>query len=776
MESEHDPARPRFLDLGVLAIEANGTEQRVGGRQLATILGVLLVDADRHVSADRLLDALWPDGSGSTSTLDSHLFRLRKLLEPARRRGAAPTVLLSEPRGYRLVVSATQVDSLRFEQLVSDAVALHRQDQSARALRRCDEALALWRGTPYTPVEDQEWAVSAVGRLTERLAQVSELRLTCLLGVGDPGTALAESSRLVTEHPLREGIWAARMLAAYRTGRSDLALQTYSTARMTLRDELGLEPGPELRRLQSRILAADPELIGVAPKTPTVQTRPVEVRLPSVRTAIIGRDGDLGRLESELTTHELVTLVGPAGCGKTRLAIETGRRGAPEFPDGVYFVSLIGAGDRGQLLDEVTSGLGVAAAPAGSPTDALREFCAGRRMLLILDNCEHILDEVADLVDSLLVPDTELTVLATSRVPLDLDGEIISTLLPLPVPDPTIEVDEVGAPVSSTAVQLFLERLRVADPSAATAPDLSVVNRICRDVDGLPLAIELAAARARSFSLEEIAAQTAADPGSLSRVGREHPDHHDSVRHAIEWSYRTLDPEASDLHRRIALLPGPFTPDLASALTHLDRSTTVHRLAELVHCSMLVPLGPRRPGRPSRFTQLATVRSHGLQAQRRDEAVDVRGQKIAWVEDLLDRKPRVGTNAETGWFAEVDDNLAALRATLQDALVERPHPVGAAITHRLSLFWYYRGMIIEGLRWLRLATQSPAATPFDRWMAHLSMAGQLCMQTRLDLAMPYFAVALDDPRRASPTARSSTPERSSRSPARRRGTPAAPPS
>ena len=211
MESEHDPARPpRFLDLAVLAIEADGTEQRIGGRQLATILGVLLVDADRHVSVDRLLDALWPDGAGSTSTLDSHLHRLRKLIEPSRRRGAAPTVLLSEARGYRLVVSPPQVDSLRFEQLVSDAGALHGRGELPRAIRRCDDALSLWRGTPYSPVDDQDWAVPAVGRLTERLAQVSELRLICLLGVGEAGTALAESTARSGGHTDADGAQGRR--------------------------------------------------------------------------------------------------------------------------------------------------------------------------------------------------------------------------------------------------------------------------------------------------------------------------------------------------------------------------------------------------------------------------------------------------------------------------------------------------------------------------------------------------------------------------------------
>ena len=359
-------------------------------------------------------------------------------------------------------------------------------------------------------------------------------------------------------------------------------------------------------------------------------------------------------------------------------------------------------------------------------------------MLLILDNCEHILDDVADMVDQLLVAGTELTVLATSRAPLDVDGERVQTLRPLRVPTP----GSTGSP----AAQLFLERLRAANPAAAEGADPGLVERICRDVDGLPLAIELAAALARTYSLEEIAEQTSSDPGALARVGREHPDHHDSVRQAIERSYLSLDTTMSELHRRISVLPGPFTPQLAASLAHSERGITQHGLAELAHRSMLVALGPRGPGRPSRFTQLATVRSHGLQAlRRREELTEVRGRMLDWAADLVARKPRVGTSAETGWFAEIDDNLAALRAMLQDALVEQPDPIGSALTHRLSLFWYYRAMLIEATRWMELGTRSPAATPVDRWLSHLALAGQLSMQTRLDLAAPHFEIALAAP-------------------------------
>lgn len=741
MQAVSEPSRLRFLDLGVLAIERDSDRQSIAGQRLAMILALLLIDADRHVSADRLITALWGEeaSSGAASTLESHLFRLRKLIEPTRRRGAAPTVLLHEARGYRLVVAPDQVDSLRFTQLAADARALRSAGQPDRALRRCEEALGLWRGQPYVPVGDEPWALPSVTELVELRAQLEELRLECLLATGDALVALAASERVVDQYPLRERMWGHRMLAAYRSGQSERAVESYLAARRVFRDELGLEPGRELQDLHRRILADDPTLQQSAPR-PEVVARPVEVRVPRVRTTLIGRGEDMARLQRLVEDRALTTIVGTAGCGKTRLATETARAVAARFPDGVYFVSLIGATDEGQLLDEVTSTLGLAASPVGAPTENLRVFLRGRRTLLVLDNCEHILDQVARLVDLLLVDDVELAVLGTSRVPLGVDGETIFSLVPLAVPTRAETTEGSERSADSPAVQLFLERLRSANPQLAEQPDLAVIARICRSVDGLPLALELAAAQARAFSLDEIATQTETDPAGLSRLGREHPDHHDSVRQAIEWSYRGLQPDKADLHRRIAVLPGPFTAQVAATLLRTDRRTAERRISELVHCSMLVPLGPRRPGQPSRFTQLATVRAHGMEVLgRRQESADVRERKISWTRELLETKPRVGHPDEAGWFAHVDDNLAAIRATLQDGLVDRPHPIGPMIPHNLGLFWYYRGMLIEGIRWLMLATKADIAEPFDTWLSHLAMAGTLSMQNRLDLAAPHFA-------------------------------------
>ena len=245
MALESESGRLRFLDLGVLAIERDGVAETVRGRRLATLLAALLIDADRHVSVDRLVDALWGGSpKASTSTLDSHLFRLRQLLEPSRRRGTAPTVLLSEPRGYRLVVTPDQVDSLRFEQLVSDARRLLADGEPERALRRCEDALSSWRGQPFTPVGDEDFAAPAATRLTELHDELTELELGCLLGTGDAAAAPAKSASMVSESTLREGVWAARMLAAYRTGQPELALDAYRAARTRSARSWGSIPVP----------------------------------------------------------------------------------------------------------------------------------------------------------------------------------------------------------------------------------------------------------------------------------------------------------------------------------------------------------------------------------------------------------------------------------------------------------------------------------------------------------------------------------------------------
>ncbi|MDT0350161.1 BTAD domain-containing putative transcriptional regulator [Pseudonocardia charpentierae] len=749
----------RFRDLGTLVLDREDTPLPVNGIRLVAALALLLVHAGRHVSVDALAEAMWGGQATprSASTLDSHIWRLRRLLEPDRGRGAPAELLLRDAAGYRLLATTDQVDSMRFARLADEAVALLADGQPERVLRRTDEALALWRGTPFTPVSDEPWARPAVARLEELHAQVRERRIEALIAVGDPERALADLEPAIAAAPLRERLWAHRMLAAYRCGRTEQALAAFRAARELLLDEVGVEPGPELRGLQARILAEDPALLGPARTVAgrqrpqeTAPDRAVEVHLPVRHTRMIGRDDERDRIAALLAAHPLVTIVGTAGCGKTRLAIEAARAVAPRFPDGVWAVDLTTAEGGDQVLPTIASAVGLAVPTAGTFADALRAFSRGRRMLLLLDNGEHVLDDVAELVDSLLVDGTELAVLCTSREPLDIDGEVVWSLAPLPLPDPDADAR------TSPAVALFLERLGAADRAlGATVLDdpqcLELAVRICRAVDGVPLAMELAAARARAFTLDEIAEQVGTDASALARIGRGRPehrkaDHHRTVRFAVEQSYRVLPADEAALHRAVSVVPGPFTPALAAALAALPIGDTHELLARLVHRSLLVSLGPAGPGRPTRFAQLATVRGHAAHAAGQDPVADpdaLTARRDRWVEELVTAHPRLGRPGEVGWFAALDDDLVALRATLHRNLVDAPSRCGVRIASRLGLYWYYRGMMVEARHWQERATSVADGMPLDRALVRYMLGGSLAMDGRPDLGLPLIAAGHD---------------------------------
>jgi len=555
---------------------------------------------------------------------------------------------------------------------------------------------------------------------------VRERHVAALLAIADPERALVELTSAIADDPLRERLWVQRMLAYHRTGRTDRALAAYQEARNLFRAELGIEPGAELRALQARILAGD----AAAPvPTPRGERQATEVHLPSRSVRLIGRDRERDRLQALTAAHRLVTIVGAAGCGKTRLALDAARAAAGAFPDGVWGVDLTGAGAAEQVVTTVTSALGLALPPTGSARDALRSFSRDRRMLLLLDNCEHVLDAVADLVDDLLVDGSELAVLATSRVPLDVDGELVVPLEPLLLPA------EGADPRTAPACELFLERLGTADdPDDAT---LEGVARICRAVDGVPLAIELAAARARAYSLDEIAAQVTEDASTLGRIGRGPAGHHRTVRFAVEQSYRTLSAEEAALHRAVAVVPGPFTADVAAALVRRPVGEVRTVLARLVHCSLLVPLGPLGAGRPSRFAQLAIVRGHAAHSGDATETAELVAARDAWVGGLVDAAPRLGDAAEPDWFAALDDDLAALRATLQHCLAHEPSALGVRVASRLGLYWYYRGMMVEARQWQERAAATEG-DPVDRAVVRLMLGGSLAMANRRDLALPHI--------------------------------------
>jgi predicted ATPase/DNA-binding SARP family transcriptional activator len=762
----------RFRDLGPVVVEVDGVAQPVGGTKPTAILAVLLVHANRRVPVDTLIDALWPDDAGvdRVSTLESHIWRLRRVLEPGRRSGTPPTVLLNDNGGYRLAAEAERIDSRRFEQLAAEVRELASAGSHELVLTGSDEALGLWRGRPYEVLADNDAVVPVVARLDELAAEVQERRIDALLELGETQRALADVVGLIEAAPFRERLWEQRMLGLYRAGRGEEALEAYRRARTALLDHAGMDPGPQLQQLHDRILNQDPALdaprrerraeepaqAAAAPAAP-LAAGPAERSRHGVPrrmiTPLVGRGVDLARLSALVTEQRLVTVAGAAGCGKTRLTLEVAAAVAERFADGVWFADLASVEQPELVVDVVISAIGFGAPPAGTPLEALAAYMRDRRMLVVLDNCEHLLGAVADLAEAVLDAGTECCLLATTREPLGVDGEIIWPLGPLPVTagddDFPASDDDLGgalddgssegdAPDPSPAMELFLARVSAVDPTIELkADDLRTAERICRAVDGVPLALELAAARIRSASIAEIAEHVTADPSGLRRLGRGQDDHRQSVRSAIEWSYRLLSNPEQAVHRRLSVLPGAFTRSAAVAVAGVEPvvpGEVPDVIAQLVHRSLLNPVRPRRAGGPTLYSQLATVRGHAAHALDADgESAASAQRRDEWVVELMSTRPRCSRPHE-GWYETVDDAYATVRAALQQTLVDEPSPVGGRILSGLFMFWYFRGRTVEAQRWLNRAASLPQTRPIDLAATLLALGAHSLLRGRPDEA------------------------------------------
>ena len=759
----------RFRDLGPLVVEVDGVDHPPPGPKPGALLAALLVHANRRVSVPVLLETVWGDHltPKAEATLESHVWRLRRLLEPTRPRGQAPRVLVNDSGGYRLLARPEEIDSARFEHLAEQTRALTPADDPADLLVRCEQALVLWRGPPYQQVADQEWAAPFLARLEEMATELRERRIDALLATGATDRALSDVAGLIEETPFRERLWAQRILGLYRAGRVEESLQAYRLARGKLLEELGAEPGPELQHLHRRVLDQDPAL-RLRPTAPVVTVagpragpgvfpgdaaarpaRPVEVHLPTRADPLIGRRPDLESLAELVTTRQLVTLTGAAGCGKTRLAVEVAAAVAGSFPDGVWFVDLA-AVDRPELvLDVVVTTIGFAAPAVGNAVEALRGYTQDRRMLLVLDNAEHLLPAVADVVTAVQAADSRCALLVTSREPVATGGELIWALGPLPLdrqPDVLDTEPSADGDLLSPAVELFLARAQAADPTLPVDDAaMQTVQRICRAVDGLPLAIELAAARVRSASLAEIAEQVAADASGLRRLGRPTADHRQSVRSAIEWSHRLLSGEEQVVHRRLSVLPGPFTRPAAAAVAGVGPVAAVdvpELLAMLTHRSLLTPVRVGRKGGPTLFSQLATVRGHAAHAlAASDETAAAAHRRDAWVDGLLAARPRV-SRAGGDFYDSVADAYPTVRASLQRVLVDEPDTAAGRLLSALTMFWYYRARTLEARRWLQLALGRPELQPADVVLVHLTLTAHALLRGRSDLAEPHLDAAL----------------------------------
>ncbi|SCL27761.1 Predicted ATPase [Micromonospora rhizosphaerae] len=738
-----------FGVLGTVELQVAGRPATLAPAVRA-LLARLVLAAGRVVSADALTDALWGDQppADATNALQLRVSKLRRALVTA---GAGGDLLVTRAPGYQLVVGADAVDAYRFERLLERARTATTGDGPAPALACFDEALRLWRGPALADVGEAAWALAEAARLEELRLGAVEDRLELLLEAGRQAEAVADLERLVAAHPLRERLHRLLMLALYRGGRQADAITAYHALRHRLADELGIDPAPELQALAEAILrqqvpspastaAAAPAsetteapapVARPADRPATTLTRPAAARIPAPRTqrsdlprrlsSVIGRHEDVHRVLDRLLEARVVTLTGPGGVGKTTLALEAVRRVDDTLADRVHLVRLAALPSGTDLPEAVAGQLGVAArGPGPAATAALVAWLGADRTLLMVDNCEHVIDEAAELIEELVAACPALTVLTTSREALAVPGETQLAVAPLGVPEGPADVARLG---DSPAVALFVDRARAVRPGfvldEATAP---VVADICRQLDGMPLAIELAAARVKALPPAEIAARLQDRFALLTAGARTSEARHRTLRATLDWSHDLLSEAERLLLRRLAVFRGGWDLAAAEQVCAFDRlaaDEVLDLLFRLVDRSLVVP-----DPTTGRFRLLVTIREYA--AARLAEAGETEAARDRHLTHFTELAERYGPHARSdadAWarLTEEHDNFRAA----VDRCLERTDGVAAGLrlADALFLFWNY-GPRYEGIRALTALLAAGETAPAAR-AAALQRIGQL---------------------------------------------------
>ncbi|MBW3548818.1 MAG: tetratricopeptide repeat protein [Actinobacteria bacterium] len=570
------------------------------------------MDANSVVSTSRLIEVLWGDDppASDRNGLQTYVARLRRRLRTA----ATPAPIVTRPPGYAIELRPHQLDSLQFRDLMEQARATLPVDPS-RALEILDEALELWRGPAFAEFADDDVARAEAARLEELRQTAVENRVDALLALGRSADAVSVLEGVVATHPLSERPHAQLMRALARCGRQVDALRLYQRFRERLADELGLEPSASLRDLEGQILTQSPH---VAPAETGAPSPPAEGNLAPPITTFVGREDDVAGLVGLLTRARVVTLVGVGGVGKSRLAMRLAETMAPAFPDGTWVVELARLSSPEAVPHAVAAALGVVLPAGVDLSDALVEALQPRRMLLVVDNCEHVLHAASRLVESLARRCPNITVVATSRERLGAGGEHVWPVLPLPVPPPSASEEEVEA---SPAVALFLDRVRAARADfRLDDANTDAVVEVCRGLDGLPLALEIAAARMGVLTAHDLA-QRLRDRFALLTAGpRGEGERHRTLRALVDWSYGLLDEAERAVFERLSVFAGGWTLEAAAAVCAdgaLSASQVAAVVTSLADKSMVVPPAPSGP---ARYGMLETLRLYGA------ERLDARGE------------------------------------------------------------------------------------------------------------------------------------------------------
>ena len=686
--------------LGGIEVVRSGLVVAIGGPKPRLVLALLAANRGSVVSTERLCEELWGSDPpvDPPGVLQSHLSRLRRILRPE-------AEIVARPPGYVLELEDDVVDAGRFELLCAQASAASDPKLTVHQLQA---ALTCWRGSAFEEFAELDWAQPEAVRLDELRANAQEDLLEARLALGAHAALVGELEALVAERPLRERLWHQLIVALYRSGRSAEALRRAGALRKLLREELGLEPSPGLRELEARVLTDDPTLLHPS----TAPRRSARKRLPAETTELVGRVDELDQLMARLRRDRLLTLTGPGGVGKTRLALRLARELWDELDSEVFVVELAPVHDPVSTVAAVATAIDVQQRQHLSVEETLVEYLRARRALLVLDNCEHLRDTIAPLVGRLLSLCPEVTILASSREVLGLPGEQVWRVGPLGVaPEGSSTTSVSDAP----AVRLFVERASAARPGFALRSDnVDAIAEIVRRLDGLPLAIELAAARIRAMSPSALAQRL--DPrfdllagAQTSMIAR-----HRTLQDLMAWSHDLLEPDEQRLFARLCVFAGSFGLDAVEGVCGgegLSASRVPMLLANLVDKSMVQLVDEDLP----RYRLLETLREFGRERLGQRERDAVRTRHAQWFLEVAEWCARALTGPEEANAVTIlDHDFDNLRAAHLWSIENADADVALRLVTGLREY-AFRCMRAEMTGWADAAIGVPDASLHDRF-------------------------------------------------------------
>jgi predicted ATPase/DNA-binding SARP family transcriptional activator len=700
--------RYRYRVLGTTqALADDGTAAPVSGARLRALLTALALHAGHSARPGELAAQVW-DGdppAEETAAVQALVGRLRRAL--------GHDAVLSADGGYRLAADRDDVDLHRFERLTGEGTRALADGDAAGAAALLDEALGLWRGPALADLPDGGGARAV--RARARHLEARRARLAAELALGHAARALPALGELAAEHPLDEPLQALRLRALRDAGRPAEALAGYAEVRAALADALGTGPGPELRALHAELLRGDPAPAPV-PGPPT-RPAPARVRgnLPARLTSFVGREADLRLLRRDLADARLVTLLGPGGSGKTRLSLEAAEAGAADWPDGVWVAELAPVRDPATVAETVLTavgarqtvlrgtaaeGLRAAADTSRDVLAQLAEHCGTRRMLLVLDNCEHLVEAAAGLAEALLLQCPHVTVLATSRERLGVPGERLRPVEPLPGP---------------TALRLLADRGAAARPGFDVAQDPAACTEICRRLDGLPLAIELAAARLRALTPRALADRLDDRFRLLTGGSRTVLPRQQTLRAVVDWSWDLLTPAERAVLRRLSVFSGGCALEEAETVcadsSSVEEGDVAAILAALVDKSLVLaapddpaPDDPAGAGR-MRYRLLETVAEYATErlAEAGESDAVAHRHLVAYRELARTTDDLLHGPDQVRHLDRLESEHDNIRAALRRAVATGAEHEALCLVHAMGWFWQIRNHRADARNWARAA-------------------------------------------------------------------------